>query len=163
MIASSDVFLTLLPIQTLDALPCHLLTPFAGPVPPSNLLNKLAQGVTKAKNSVEWPHSLRATRAKIIELARHRAKENIQDGSGSDTIVEEESDGSDIPLQQTTNIGPKRPLYKPSSSDFTQPPKFDIKDNPNLTRYGDATRCDVQSLIPVQSLASSTAHRPYTC
>ena len=132
VIASSDVSLTLLPPQTLDALPSHLLTPFAGPVPPSNLLDKLARGVSKAKNSVEWPHSLHATRAKIIELARSRAKENIQDGSGSDTIVEEESDGSDVPLQQTTNK--RRPLYKPSSTDFPLPPKFDIKDNPNLTR-----------------------------
>lgn len=137
------------------------MTPFAGPVPPSNLLNKLAQGVTKAKNSVEWPHSLRATRAKIIELARHRAKENNQVGSGSDTIVEEESDGTDVPLQQTTNIGPKRPLYKPSSTDFNQPPKFDIKDNPNLTRYDITARRVVHSLIFVQSLSSFTTYRPH--
>ena len=88
--------------------------------------------MSKAKNSVEWPHSLHATRAKIIELARSRAKENIQDGSGSDTIVEEESDGSDVPLQQSTNM--KRSLYKPSSTDFPQQPKFDIKDNPSLAR-----------------------------
>ena len=110
------------------------MTPFAGPVPPSNLLDKIARGVSKAKNSVEWPHSLHATRAKIIELARSRAKENVQDGSGSDTIVEEESDGTDVPLQQTTNIGLKRSSYKRSSADVPLPPKFDIKDNPNISR-----------------------------
>ena len=120
-------------LQTLDALPSHLLTPFNGPVPPSNLLDKIARGVAKIKNPVDWPHSMRATRAKIVELARQRAGD-ARDGSGSDTIVEEESDSSDVPLQQTTNIGLKR-LYKQSSMDFMKPPKLDLKDNANITRY----------------------------
>lgn len=134
MIASSDVFLTNASSQTLEALPSHLLTPFNGPVPPSNLLDKLARGVAKAKNPVDWPHSMRATRAKIVELARLRAKE-IRDESASDTIVEEGSDSSDVPLQQTTNIGLKRPLYRQSSMDFMRPSKLDPKDNPNISRY----------------------------
>ncbi|KAJ3554496.1 hypothetical protein NM688_g3077 [Phlebia brevispora] len=123
----------LLLTRTLDALPSHLLTPFNGPVPPSNLLDKLARGVAKVKNPVEWPHSIRATRAKIVELARIRAKE-VRDESASDTIVEEESDSSDVPLQQTTNIGLKRTLHRQSSMDFMQSPKLDLKNNVNLSR-----------------------------
>jgi transcription factor SPN1 len=60
--------------QTLDALPAHLLTPFVGPVPPSNLLDKIARGVAQAKGTEEWPHSVRATRVKLMELARTRGK-----------------------------------------------------------------------------------------
>lgn len=75
---------------------------------------------------------MRATRAKIVELARVRAKES-RDGSGSDTITEEDStDGA--PLQQTTNIGLKRPLYRQSSMDFMQQAKADLKDNSNISR-----------------------------
>ncbi|EKM58359.1 uncharacterized protein PHACADRAFT_252616 [Phanerochaete carnosa HHB-10118-sp] len=117
--------------RTLDALPSHLLTPFNGPVPPSNLLDKIARGVADAKGN-NWQHSMRATRAKIVELARVRAKES-RDGSGSDTIAEEDStDGA--PLQQTTNIGLKRPLYRQSSMDFMQQAKADLKDNSNISR-----------------------------
>lgn len=118
--------------QTLDALPSHLLTPFNGPVPPSNLLDKIARGVADAKGN-NWQHSMRATRAKIVELARVRAKESRDNGSGSDTIAEEDST-DDAPLQQTTNIGLKRPLYRQSSMDFMQPAKTNLQDNSNITR-----------------------------
>ncbi|KAI0775162.1 hypothetical protein BD413DRAFT_471475 [Trametes elegans] len=115
--------------RTLDALPSHLLTPFNGPVPPSNLLDKIARGVLAAKNSTEWPHSLRATRAKIIELARTRSAED----SSSDTIAEEENSDKDV-LQQTTNTGPKRPLYRQSSMDFMQSSKLDPADSSTIAR-----------------------------
>ncbi|KAH9945136.1 uncharacterized protein BXZ73DRAFT_73332 [Epithele typhae] len=106
--------------RTLDALPAHLLTPFNGPVPPSNLLDKIARGVSARKGPVEWPHSLRATRAKIVELARLRAK----DDTASDTIAEEEStDPEGHP--NTNDKGTKRPLYRQSSMDFMQSPKLD--------------------------------------
>ena len=82
--------------QTLDALPSHLLTPFIGSIPPSNLLDKIARGVAEAKGT-DWPHSMRATRAKIVELARMRAR-NSRDESASDTIAEEDST-DDAPLQ----------------------------------------------------------------
>ncbi|GJE88725.1 hypothetical protein PsYK624_048080 [Phanerochaete sordida] len=118
--------------RTLDALPSHLLTPFNGPVPPSNLLDKIARGVADAKGN-NWQHSMRATRAKIVELARVRAKESCDNGSGSDTIAEEDST-DDAPLQQTTNIGLKRPLYRQSSMDFMQPAKTNLQDNSNITR-----------------------------
>lgn len=121
--------------QTLDNLPAHLLTPFNGPVPPSNLLDKIAKGVSKAKGPIDWPHTLRATRAKIVELARVRAKEGADDGNSTDTIAEEEITGSDVPLKQTTNTGPKRPLYRQSSMDFMQTAKVDIKDNDYIRRY----------------------------
>lgn len=121
--------------QTLDNLPAHLLTPFNGPVPPSNLLDKIARGVTKAKGPIDWPHSLRATRAKIVELARIRAKEGADGSDSTDTIAEEETTSSDLPLKQTTNTGPKRPLYRQSSMDFMQPAKVDIQDNDYIRRY----------------------------
>ncbi len=113
----------------MDALPAHLLTPFNGPVPPSNLLDKIARGVTQAKGAAEWPHSLRATRAKIVALARLRAKED----SASDTIAEEDSTDPDV-LQQTTNTEFKRPLYRQSSMDFLQSTKLDSTDNETIAR-----------------------------
>ena len=75
---------------------------------------------------------MRATRAKIVELARVRAKEP-RDGSGSDTIAEEDST-DEAPLKQTTNLGLKRPLYRQSSMDFMQSAKTNLKDNANISR-----------------------------
>ncbi|CCM00116.1 uncharacterized protein FIBRA_02143 [Fibroporia radiculosa] len=118
--------------RTLDALPAHLLTPFNGPVPPSNLLDKIARGVSQAKGSVGWPHSLRATRAKIVELARMRAKEAASDGA-SDTIAEEDASDPDA-QQQSTSSGPKRPLYRQSSMDFMQMAPPNLMDNDKITR-----------------------------
>ncbi|KAI0690152.1 hypothetical protein BC835DRAFT_1407602 [Cytidiella melzeri] len=117
--------------RTLDNLPAHLLTPFYGSVPPSNLLDKIARRVSEAKGN-DWPHSLRATRAKIVELGRMRAQD-AHDGSGSDTIAEEGS-GTDVPLHPTANINVKRPLRRQSSMDFIQPAKPALKDNVNITR-----------------------------
>ncbi|KAJ6513098.1 hypothetical protein C8R45DRAFT_1088178 [Mycena sanguinolenta] len=122
--------------RTLDNLPPHLMTPFNGPIPPSNLLDKIARGVTQAKGE-DWPHSLRATRVKLIELARTIAEE---DSKPRKTIPEESAmDYSESyfaegdVLQQTTNIGigktglglglglgPRRPLYRQSSMDFLE-------------------------------------------
>lgn len=115
--------------QTLDALPAHKMTPFNGPVPPSSLLDRIAKGVLDAKGPAEWPHSLRQTRAKIIELCRLRATED----TASDTIAEESTD-ADV-LQQTTNRVPKRPLYRQSSMDFMQSAKIDPKENDSIARY----------------------------
>nr|GAT50757.1 predicted protein [Mycena chlorophos] len=109
--------------RTLDALPPHLFTPFNGPIPPSNLLDKIARGVAQAKGE-DWPHSMRATRTKLIEVARTMADE---DSKLHQSIPEE--DASQYPtgdvLQPTTNIdqggaglGPRRPLYRQSSMDF---------------------------------------------
>ncbi|KAG2341700.1 hypothetical protein BDR05DRAFT_949529 [Suillus weaverae] len=43
--------------RTLDALPSHLIMPFNGSIPPPNLLDKIACGITAAKGSNDWPHS----------------------------------------------------------------------------------------------------------
>ncbi|KAI0367814.1 hypothetical protein BV20DRAFT_949599 [Pilatotrama ljubarskyi] len=126
--------------RTLEALPSHLLTPFNGPVPPSNLLDKIAKSVICAKGPIEWPHSLRATRAKIIELARLRASED----TSSDTIAEEEP--SDI-LQQTTNTGPKRPLYRQSSMDFMQSSKLEHADSGTIARLSNRLH-NTERMIP---------------
>ncbi|KAI0719344.1 hypothetical protein C8T65DRAFT_569303 [Cerioporus squamosus] len=115
--------------RTLDALPSHLLTPFNGPVPPSATLDKIAKGIIQAKGPAEWPHSLRATRAKIIELARLRVKND----TASDTIAEEETTDPDV-LQQTTNTRFKRPLYRQSSMDFMQSTKLDPAGNETIAR-----------------------------
>jgi hypothetical protein len=135
-------------VQTLDALPPHLMTPFNGPIPPSNLLDKIARGVTQAKGE-DWPHSLRATRVKLIELARTIAEEDSKPRKA--TIPEEnDMDCSDYPyiaqsevLQQTTNIGvgkiglgiglgPRRPLYRQSSMDFLN--TSDTRDDDTINR-----------------------------
>ena len=123
--------------QTLDALPAHVLTPFIGPVPPSNLLDKIASGVAQAKGPNEWPYSLRATRSKLVELCRARAKE-VSAEKKQHTIIEEEDMDQDLEhsrevLQHTTNI--KRPLYRQSSMDFMQSAKLELCGTDPFTRY----------------------------
>jgi hypothetical protein len=123
--------------QTLDALPAHVITPFIGPVPPSNLLDKIACGVAQAKGPNEWPYSLRATRAKLVELCRARAKEVSAEQKRQNVIEEEEGD-QDLEqfrevLKRTTNI--KRPLYRQSSMDFMQSAKLELCDTDAFTRY----------------------------
>ncbi|KAG6851121.1 hypothetical protein H0H93_001001 [Arthromyces matolae] len=105
--------------RTLDALPPQLVTPFNGPIPPSNLLDKIARGVAQAKGPIEWPHSLRATRVKLIELSRARAKEekNQQTNRCSDVDMENSND-SRFPDLTGKSTHKKRPLYKQSSMDF---------------------------------------------
>lgn len=118
--------------RTLDALPAHLITPFNGPVPPSNLLDKIARGISAAKGPNDWPHTVRATRIKLLELARIKAREeryaNLHEQvdnttrSSSASKSEKRSrtpDPSEV-LQQRTNtpLGVRRPLYRQSSMDF---------------------------------------------
>jgi hypothetical protein len=122
--------------QTLDALPAHVLTPFIGPVPPSNLLDKIAKGVAQAKGPNQWPYSLRATRSKLVELCRARAKE-VSAEQKRHTIIEEEDMDQDLEhprevLQHTTNI--KRPLYRQSSMDFMQSAKLELCGTDPFTR-----------------------------
>ncbi|KAF8150662.1 hypothetical protein B0H34DRAFT_678454 [Crassisporium funariophilum] len=130
--------------RTLDALPAHLVTPFNGPIPPSNLLDKIARGVSQAKGPADWPHSIRATRAKLIELSRGKAKEDalaeqrrrvikeeveIDDGSHYSYFHE----GEHKPLGGV-GIGARRPLYRQSSMDFIKPSPDEIKDNTNIAK-----------------------------
>lgn len=100
-------------------------------MPPSNLLDKIARGVSQAKGPAEWPHSLRATRAKIVELARVRAKETAYV-----EIVEEE--GEDAPrdiLRPTSRTNRKRPLYRQSSMDFILEVDTSLQHNQSITQY----------------------------
>ncbi|KAF8954019.1 hypothetical protein BDZ97DRAFT_1869225 [Flammula alnicola] len=134
----------LLLTRTLDALPAHLVTPFNGPIPPSNLLDKIARGVSQAKGPADWPHSIRATRVKLLELARARAKDDALAEQRRQVIAEEVEiddgsnysyfhDGEEKPLRNA-GIGPRRPLYRQSSMDFIKPGPADLKDNPNIAR-----------------------------
>ncbi|KAH7925813.1 hypothetical protein BV22DRAFT_402860 [Leucogyrophana mollusca] len=104
--------------RTLDALPSHLTTPFNGPVPPSNLLHKIATGIAQAKGPNDWPHSVRATRIKLLHIARDNASDHDNARGGLRADV----------LQQTTNTAsPRRarPLYRQSSMDFMLNAKLD--------------------------------------
>ena len=111
--------------QTLDSLPAHLLTPFNGSAPPGNLLDKVAKRVIHAKNPMEWPHSIRATRAKLHKLARVRAEEASSRGGRN------AGEYSHDVLQQTTNVQ-KKPLYRQSSMDFLR--DNTLKDEKSLER-----------------------------
>ncbi|KAG6334407.1 hypothetical protein ID866_4676 [Astraeus odoratus] len=121
--------------RTLDALPAHLLTPFNGPVPPSNLLDKIARGIAAAKGPNDWPHTVRATRVKLLELARAKAKEElcarVNEQDDTSAIKSNSSKGekrsrtpdpSEV-FQPRTNtpLGLRRPLYRQSSMDFMSP------------------------------------------
>jgi hypothetical protein len=123
--------------QTLDALPAHVLTPFIGPVPPSNLLDKIARGVAQAKGPSEWSYSLRATRVKLVELCRARAKDVSAEQKRYNTIEEEDMD-QDLEqfrevLKRTTNI--RRPLYRQNSMDFMQSAKSELCGTDAFSRY----------------------------
>lgn len=133
--------------ETLDALPAHLITPFNGSVPPSNLLDKIARGISAAKGPNDWPHSIRATRIKLLELARRKAQEERRK-----VIIEEDSvplgqivcqgdacrartpDPAEV-LQPRTNtpIHTRRPLYRQSSMDFMNPDQSDRSES--IARY----------------------------
>lgn len=129
-------------------------------MPPSNLLDKIARGVAKAKGPVNWPHSLRATRAKIVELARARAKDILNDGA-SDTIAEEE--GSDIDESQpTARFASKRPLYRQSSMDFMKAEARNWADNDNISRYVSCMCASGRCTYRVhQSLSATSECRPH--
>jgi len=122
--------------QTLDALPSHLLTPFNGPVPPSNLLDKIARGVAEAKGPVDWPHSQRATRAKIVELAQRRARDSTPIAGIAEESCEEEEPRE--VLKPSSRINRRRALYRQSSMDFIPnvelSKKDNIKDNQSINR-----------------------------
>ncbi|KAF5367555.1 hypothetical protein D9758_003641 [Tetrapyrgos nigripes] len=148
--------------RTLDALPSHLVTPFNGPIPPSNLLDKIARGVANAKGAAEWPHSLRATRVKLIEICRQRAREEGQ--TPVRRVVDENDDISCYNPDSDVNIGGphrknsmgrvRRPLYRQSSMDFlnTDDPKAE---NDRITRL--STRLQrTDNVIP------NVSYHPYT-
>ena len=120
----------------MDALPSHLLTPFNGPVPPSNLLDKIARGVAEAKGPVEWPHSQRATRAKIVELAKCRDRDTTPIPGIAEEPGEEEE--SREVLRPSSRINQRKTLCRQSSMDFipdAEPSKKDnIKDNQTISR-----------------------------
>ncbi|KAF8348944.1 hypothetical protein F5887DRAFT_879407 [Amanita rubescens] len=127
----------LLLTRTLDALPAHLVTPFIGPVPPSNLLDKIARGVTHAKSPVDWPHSIRATRVKLLELAKLRAKEESAQGRTSSNVSEREN-RFDTQIQNACTSPDKRqnirrPLYRQNSMDFMNVAESHL-DEDNITR-----------------------------
>lgn len=122
--------------RTLDALPAHLVTPFNGPIPPPNLLDKIARGVSTAKGPEDWPHSLRATRVKLIELARSKAN---KDDHRCQDLISEELDFDDASSYSYIHDGSERPLArrKPgrqSSMDFIDTAGQDIKNNPDIAR-----------------------------
>ncbi|KAJ3529876.1 hypothetical protein NMY22_g8814 [Coprinellus aureogranulatus] len=132
--------------RTLDALPAHLVTPFNGPIPPANLLDKIARGVSEAKGPVEWPHSLRATRVKLIELSRLKAREEAQAEQRRNTIAEEPeveiAEGDDESnysyvhdnIERPIGLGARRPLYRQSSMDFMDPEGGEVKNSPSIAR-----------------------------
>ncbi|KAG1844833.1 hypothetical protein DFJ58DRAFT_717588 [Suillus subalutaceus] len=130
--------------RTLDALPSHLITPFNGSIPPPNLLDKIARGITAAKGPNDWPHSVTATRAKLLDLARARAMEERRKSIIDEDVIflsgnvhhpadlskcAERNDASPDVLQPTTNTPKRHPLYRQSSMDFMTDAKADHKES----------------------------------
>jgi hypothetical protein len=127
-------------IQTLDALPATNNTPFNG-IPPANLLDKIARGVTGAKKE-DWPHTVRQTRMKLLELSRVRAKEVVFEDRLSAIIHEEvhEDGGSDIENDFARATTPartpgKKPLHRQSSMDFMSSAKLGNKAIDSFGRF----------------------------
>ncbi|KAL0573219.1 hypothetical protein V5O48_008739 [Marasmius crinis-equi] len=147
--------------RTLDALPAHL-TPFHGPIPPSNLLDKIARGVSSAKGPNEWPHSLRATRVKLIEISRQRAKDDhstrhskpVMDENDEIGYFTPESDAS-LGFSRKNSIGVRRPLYRQSSMDFMNTDDRKLTNNESINRL--STRLQrAENSLPANS------YHPYT-
>ncbi|EGN98902.1 hypothetical protein SERLA73DRAFT_73486 [Serpula lacrymans var. lacrymans S7.3] len=154
--------------RTLDALPAHLITPFNGHVPPSNLLDKIARGITAAKGPNDWPHSIRATRLQLLNLARSRAQEaraRAQDERRRTVIEEqqemegdEERDDGDA-AQHSAKVNashPRRPLYRQSSMDFMNAvdPGLDVKNNDSIARLSYRLQRQDRTI-------SNTSYHPY--
>ncbi|KAF7970087.1 hypothetical protein HWV62_25076 [Athelia sp. TMB] len=142
--------------RTLDALPAHLLTPFAGPLPPANLLDKIARGVAHAKGA-DWPHSARATRAKLVDLARSKGAAENKTARARNSIAEEREEGEG--MADVTNTPPgerisvaerialkgareegRRPLYRQSSMDFLKSAKLEKDEEGRSSRLGGRLR-----------------------
>lgn len=159
-------------LRTLDALPSHLVTPYNG-IPPANLLEKIARGVAQAKGPNEWPHSLRATRVKLMELARNRAKEDGQSpmrlksprAQVAATIPEEEG-GATAPIltpgqkhrRGGSNEENRRPLYRQSSMDFVK----DVKETQNIARLSRRLQHSDRVLDPPYHPYASGLHKGRT-
>ncbi|KAF5391487.1 hypothetical protein D9757_002430 [Collybiopsis confluens] len=148
----------LLLARTLDALPSHLVTPFNGPIPPSNLLDKIARGVTNAKGAADWPHSLRATRVKLIEIARQRAKEesfrSVTDENDEISCYSADSDVNVGLTRKSSRVISRRPLYRQSSMDFLN--TDDHKNGDNISRL--STRLQRTA----NQIPNPTTYHPYT-
>lgn len=169
--------------QTLDALPAHLITPFNGSIPPPNLLDKISRGITAAKGPNDWPHSVTATRAKLLELARARAQEERKRSIISEDFIfisgnehrkselnkrVERKDGTPDPadvLQPTTNTPARRrhPLHRQSSMDFMTDAKADHKES--ISRYVYVARASYPFCLSIyadfQPLSPSTTPREH--
>jgi hypothetical protein len=110
-----------------------MLTPYAGPIPPPNLLDRLARSITSSKGAMDWPHSVRATRAKLLEICRARAVADVK----SVTSIPEEKENVVVDLdpmvisEDDSTLGKaagrrkvgepsrrRKPLYRQSSMDF---------------------------------------------
>ncbi|KAF8322631.1 hypothetical protein DL93DRAFT_2162755 [Clavulina sp. PMI_390] len=62
-------------VAILERPPSHLATPYAGAIPPSNLLDAMAREIIGARPAKsDWPHSSRATRLKLIQVAKRQAR-----------------------------------------------------------------------------------------
>ncbi|KAH7904728.1 hypothetical protein BJ138DRAFT_1130838, partial [Hygrophoropsis aurantiaca] len=156
--ADDERFLT----RTLDHLPAHLTTPFLGPVPPGNLLHRIARGVVDAKAGDDkntWPHSVRATRVKLMQLARERALPDEPDSPGQ-------------VLAQSTNANPhtqhrKGRLYRQNSMDFMSPAVSkldrDLRSNDTIAKLSSRLQKHERTLLhphPYQYHRSLTPSTP---
>jgi hypothetical protein len=99
-------------------------------------LDKIARGVAEVKGPAEWPHSQRATRAKIVELARCRVRDSTPIAGIAEESGEEEE--SREVLQPSSRINRRKALYRQSSMDFIPDvelnKKDNIKDNQSINR-----------------------------
>ncbi|SJL09712.1 uncharacterized protein ARMOST_13093 [Armillaria ostoyae] len=141
--------------RTLDALPSHLVTPFNGPIPPSNLLDKIARGVAQAKGPNDWPFSLRATRVKLIEIARSRAKEEAKVYADENDDYFFRGGESELPA---VGKKPRRPVYRQSSMDFLYGSISEDQDeHDNITRLSNRLQRTSDCLV-----SPTTSYHPYS-
>jgi hypothetical protein len=131
----------------LERAPSHLATPYVGAIPPSNLLDTIAREILETRSMSDWPHSLRATRQKLIQVAKKQARldsksskmQSVTSPRGEDElaippfldhIVQEdhstlmELDTPPQPMRMGMSAMRQRtPLYRRNSMDFLPIPE----------------------------------------
>lgn len=91
--------------------------------------------MTQAKGQTDWPHSVRATRVKLLELSRMKAKDEMEKARERNRhlVIREEVEMDDVHAGADGIDGP-RPLYRQSSMDFIKPGPEEIKGNTAIAR-----------------------------
>ncbi|KAF8339693.1 uncharacterized protein EI90DRAFT_3012662 [Cantharellus anzutake] len=99
-------------ISTLEDTPSNLASPYTGTIPPSNLLDRMGRSILDTLSPNEWPHSLRATRLKLLQVAKQLAK------PASPSVVVNPAPTSPRTPQRGSSVAARAPLSGKDGMDY---------------------------------------------